>query len=47
VASGWCVRRLDGSAPRYNQPNPWLPDMVVCHPHHAPALWAALDAVAG
>jgi 3'(2'), 5'-bisphosphate nucleotidase len=46
VASGWWVRRLDGSAPRYNQPNPWLPDMVICHPHHAPALWAALDAVA-
>ncbi len=47
VASGWRVRRLDGSAPRYNQPDVWLPDMAVCHPDAAPAVWAALDAATG
>jgi 3'(2'), 5'-bisphosphate nucleotidase len=46
VASGWRVRRLDGSAPRYNQPEVWLPDMVICHPDAAPEVWAALDAAA-
>ncbi len=44
VASGWRVRRLDGSAPRYNQSDVWLPDMVICHPDAAPDVWAALDA---
>ena len=42
VAAGFRVRRLDGSAPVYNRPNPWLPDIVVCHPAAADALWAAL-----
>ncbi len=44
VAGGFRVRRLDGSAPRYNRPDPWLPDIVVCHPDAADDLWAALDA---
>jgi 3'-phosphoadenosine 5'-phosphosulfate (PAPS) 3'-phosphatase len=47
VASGWLVRRLDGSMPRYNQPDPWLPDIVVCHPSAAPDLWTALDRLSG
>jgi hypothetical protein len=34
VAHGLRVRRLDGSPPRYNRPDPALPDIV----------WAALDA---
>jgi 3'(2'), 5'-bisphosphate nucleotidase len=29
-AAGLHVSRLDGSALRYNQPNPWLPDLVIC-----------------
>jgi 3'(2'), 5'-bisphosphate nucleotidase len=44
VAGGFRVRRLDGAAPRYNRPDPWLPDIVVCHPDAADELWAALDA---
>jgi 3'(2'), 5'-bisphosphate nucleotidase len=46
VAGGFRVRRLDGSAPRYNRPDPWLPDIVICHPDAAGDLWAALDAAA-
>lgn len=46
VAAGFRVRRLDGSAPRYNRPDPWLPDIVICHPEAADGLWAALDAAA-
>jgi 3'(2'), 5'-bisphosphate nucleotidase len=45
VASGWRVRRLGGEPPRYNQRDVWLPDIVICHPDAAPALWAALDEV--
>ncbi|MEU5690234.1 3'(2'),5'-bisphosphate nucleotidase CysQ [Actinosynnema sp. NPDC020468] len=45
VAGGLRVRRLDGSAPRYNRPDPWLPDVVICHPAHADALWSAVDSV--
>jgi 3'(2'), 5'-bisphosphate nucleotidase len=46
VAGGFRVRRLDGSAPRYNRPDPWLPDIVICHPDAAGDLWAALDEAA-
>lgn len=30
AAAGFHVSRLDGSTLRYNQPNPWLPDLLVC-----------------
>jgi 3'(2'), 5'-bisphosphate nucleotidase len=30
LASGLHVSRLDGSPVRYNQPNPWLPDILIC-----------------
>jgi 3'(2'), 5'-bisphosphate nucleotidase len=30
LAAGLHVSRLDGSAVRYNQPNPWLPDILIC-----------------
>lgn len=30
AAAGLHVSRLDGSPLRYNQPDPWLPDLVVC-----------------
>ncbi|HEY7596821.1 MAG TPA: 3'(2'),5'-bisphosphate nucleotidase CysQ [Actinophytocola sp.] len=46
VAAGFRVRRLDGSAPRYNRADPWLPDIVICHPAAADELWAALDEAA-
>lgn len=35
LAAGLHVSRLDGSRPRYNQPDPWLPDMLVCRPEYA------------
>jgi 3'(2'), 5'-bisphosphate nucleotidase len=31
-AAGLVATRLDGSPLRYNQPGPWSPDLVVCHP---------------
>ncbi len=31
-AYGAYAARLDGSALRYNQPDPWLPDLLVCRP---------------
>jgi 3'(2'), 5'-bisphosphate nucleotidase len=32
LAMGLHASRLDGSPLRYSQPDPWLPDLVVCHP---------------
>jgi 3'(2'), 5'-bisphosphate nucleotidase len=31
-AAGLHTSRIDGSALRYNQPNPYLPDLLICHP---------------
>lgn len=31
-AAGLHVSRLDGSSLRYDQPDPWLPDLLVCPP---------------
>ena len=42
LASGLHASRLDGSPLRYSQPDPWLPDLVVCHPSLAEAVLAAL-----
>jgi 3'(2'), 5'-bisphosphate nucleotidase len=41
-AAGLHTSRLDGSPLRYNQPDPLLPDLIVCTPSLAPAI---LDAV--
>jgi 3'(2'), 5'-bisphosphate nucleotidase len=32
AAAGLHVSRLDGSALRYNEANPYLPDLLICHP---------------
>ncbi len=32
AAAGLHVSRLDGSPLRYNQPDPWLPDLLICRP---------------
>jgi 3'(2'), 5'-bisphosphate nucleotidase len=32
VAAGLHVSRLDGSPLRYNEPEPWLPDLLICRP---------------
>jgi 3'(2'), 5'-bisphosphate nucleotidase len=42
VAAGLHCSRLDGSPLRYNQPDPLLPDLVVCHPDLAPGVLARL-----
>ena len=44
LASGLHARRLDGSPLRYSQPDPYLPDLVVCHPSLAEAVTDALVA---
>ncbi len=44
LATGLHAARLDGSPLRYSQPDPWLPDLVVCHPTLADAVTEALAA---
>jgi 3'(2'), 5'-bisphosphate nucleotidase len=43
LAGGWHASRLDGSPLRYGLPDPWLPDLLVCHPSLAAAALAALS----
>lgn len=47
AASGLHTSRLDGSALTYNNPNPWLPDLMVCRNEHAPRLLAAVAQLEG
>ncbi|QGG96999.1 3'(2'),5'-bisphosphate nucleotidase CysQ [Actinomarinicola tropica] len=35
AAAGLHVSRIDGSPLRYNRPDPWLPDLLICRPEHA------------
>lgn len=42
LAAGLHATRLDGSPLRYNRPDPYLPDLLMCRPDVAPTL---LDAV--
>lgn len=44
AAAGLWASRLDGRPLRYNRPNPWSPDVLICRPELAEAV---LDAVAG
>ncbi len=44
LATGLHASRLDGSPLRYSQPDPWLPDLVVCHPTVTDAVMDALRA---
>ena len=44
LAGGFHASRLDGSPLRYSRPDPWLPDLVVCHPDFTDAVLAALRA---
>jgi 3'(2'), 5'-bisphosphate nucleotidase len=42
AAAGLHVSRIDGSPLVYNQPDPWMPDLLICRPElAAPALQAA------
>jgi 3'(2'), 5'-bisphosphate nucleotidase len=45
LATGLYAARLDGSTLRYNRRDPWLPDLVVCHPELADPLRAGLAEV--
>lgn len=38
AAAGLHTSRLDGSPLRYNQENPWLPDLLICRPELATAV---------
>ena len=43
AAAGLHVSRIDGSPLVYNNPDPWLPDLLVCRPELAePVLHALL-----
>ncbi len=44
LAAGAHASRLDGSPLRYDDPDPWLPDLVVCRPELASRVLAALNA---
>jgi 3'(2'), 5'-bisphosphate nucleotidase len=44
AAAGLHVSRLDGSPLRYNQPDPYLPDLLICRPEWAEKVLAALTA---
>ena len=49
LAAGLHASRLDGSPLRYGQPEPWLPDLLVCHPSLTPSVmvaWGAAGALA-
>ncbi|MHB8465039.1 MAG: 3'(2'),5'-bisphosphate nucleotidase CysQ [Acidimicrobiales bacterium] len=42
LAVGLHASRIDGSPLRYNRANPWLPDLVVCHPSLAAEVLGAV-----
>jgi 3'(2'), 5'-bisphosphate nucleotidase len=42
AAAGLFTSRLDGSPLRYNRPDPWLPDLLICRPELAPRVLATL-----
>jgi 3'(2'), 5'-bisphosphate nucleotidase len=44
LASGLHAARLDGTPLSYARPDPWLPDLVVCHPDLTVAVTEALEA---
>ncbi|MFQ1003256.1 3'(2'),5'-bisphosphate nucleotidase CysQ [Modestobacter sp. SSW1-42] len=46
-AAGLHASRLDGSALRYNRPDPYLPDLLICRPELADGMLSALAEQAG
>jgi 3'(2'), 5'-bisphosphate nucleotidase len=44
LAAGLHASRIDGSPLRYNQPKPYLPDLVICRPELADEVLAAIAA---
>lgn len=47
AAAGLHCSRLDGSPLRYNEANPYLPDLLICRPELAPRVLDALAHFAG
>ena len=47
AAAGLHTSRADGSALRYNQARPWLPDLLICRPELAEQVLTAVAAVGG
>jgi 3'(2'), 5'-bisphosphate nucleotidase len=45
MAAGLHASRLDGSPLRYNQPDPYLPDLVVCRPEVAQQVLSTIERV--
>jgi 3'(2'), 5'-bisphosphate nucleotidase len=45
-SAGLITCRLDGSPLIYNDPDPWLPDLIVCRPELAERILAAIDTAA-
>ena len=43
AAAGLHVSRLDGSPLRYNRPDPWLPDLLICRPDLADPVLRAVN----
>ena len=43
AAAGLHVSRIDGSPLRYNQPDPYLPDLLICRPEMAAEALRALN----
>lgn len=43
-AAGLHCSRVDGAPMRYNMPNPYLPDLLICRPELVPDIMAALKA---
>jgi 3'(2'), 5'-bisphosphate nucleotidase len=46
AAAGLHVSRLDGSSLRYNCPDAWLPDLLICRREFASAVLETIDGVA-
>lgn len=47
AAAGLHVSRIDGSSLVYNQPDPYLPDLLVCHPQAAATVLESIQTLVG
>jgi 3'(2'), 5'-bisphosphate nucleotidase len=47
LAHGLHASRIDGSELIYNQPNTWLPDLLICQPEYAAVVLAAVRDLEG
>jgi 3'(2'), 5'-bisphosphate nucleotidase len=47
LTAGLHACRIDGSALRYNQPRPYLPDLLICRPDLVEAVLGAIRDLAG